>query len=85
MIIRDGTVTLTSVEFFASIYSVKSWLRKGVVYHGRAQIANEGEGKPEPGRTPVSLRLLANGRLEISLQAGGPGSYFKCPEGVQVR
>ena len=84
---RDDRVEVAQdgVGTFVSHYGVRNWQRQGQVYSGRATLAEEGEGKPAPGKHHVALSLLSDGKLELRLNRGAPSRYVKCPPDAQVR
>ncbi len=73
------------VSQYVSYRGVRNWQRNGDTYSGRATLAEEGEGKPTPGRYHVALRLLPDGRLEVRLDRGKAYYWVKCPPGTRIR
>ncbi len=84
--INDARVAVSpdSVEYFASIWGGIAWQLQKNGYGGLAQISEEGEGEPEPGRSLITLRLLPDGHLEIK-RGADPDVYVKCAHDVPVR
>lgn len=84
--INDARIAVSpdSVEYFASIWSGIAWQQQSDGYSGSAQVSEEGEGEPDPDRQQITLRLLPDGRLEIS-RGADPGVYVKCAQDVPVR
>jgi hypothetical protein len=65
------------IESFADGYEIRSWSRRGNIWHGRGRQAQEGEGGTMPGK--VALRLRPDAKLKMAFD-GNPGSlYVKCP------
>lgn len=84
--INDARIAVSpdSVEYFASIWGGIAWQQQSDGYSGWAQIAEEGEGEPDADRQQITLRLLPDGRLEIS-KGADPDVYVKCAGDVPVR
>ena len=84
---RDDRVEVAQdgVGTFVSHYGVRNWQRQGQIFSGRATLAEEGEGKPTPGKHHVALTLLADGKLEVRLNRGARSLYVKCPAEASVR
>jgi hypothetical protein len=89
---EDADVTDSRIEvgarevgFFASIWTVRSWRRTGVRWRGRAVVAEEGDDRHVPGRQAIALRLLRDGRLEVTREGAEPEAFVRCPAGVRVR
>ena len=64
------------IESFASGYSIRTWTKRGDVWHGRGRQAQEGEGGTTPGS--VALRLMPDGRLRIGYDGGPASAHVKC-------
>jgi hypothetical protein len=71
------------IESYADGYSIKTWSRRGDVWHGRGRHAQEGEGGTTPGR--VALRLMPEARLRMAFDSGRGSFYVKCSRNRGVR
>jgi hypothetical protein len=71
------------IESYADGYTIKTWSRRGDVWHGRGRLAQEGEGGSTQGK--VALRLMPDARMRMAFD-NSPGSlYVRCPRNRGVR
>jgi hypothetical protein len=71
------------IESYADGYTIKTWLRRGDVWHGRGRHAQEGEGGTTLGK--VTLRLMPDARLQMAFDGGPRSLYLKCLRNRGVR
>jgi hypothetical protein len=71
------------IESYADGYSIRTWIRRGNVWHGRGRHAQEGEGGTMPGK--VALRMMPDARLEMAFNGHSGSLYVKCPRDRGVR